>query len=287
MLVFGGDAPDGCVRLGRRRRNASRRRRPRSRRRRGRRGRGDHDLHVRHHREAEGRHAHRHRRESRSPRSCRRCTCSTARRCTSPPGRCTTRVRSRSRCSRTRSAAPSSCCASSTPARGCALVKEHRVTNTFTRADPAQADRVACPPASSPAPTCRRCARLIANAAPVPYSLKQEIIEKLGDGFLYEVYGSTELGVVTVLPPEDQLRKPGSCGKTYGGIEVRIVRDDGTDAPTGERGRAVHPLDARDGRLPPHRREAHAARRGSGSRSVTSRTSTTRATSTSATARRT
>ncbi len=77
---------------------------------------------------------------------------------------------------------------------------------------------------------------MIANAAPVPYSLKQEFIEKLGDGYLYEVYGSTELGVVTVLPPEDQLRKPGSCGKTYGPIDVRIVRDDGTDAPTGERG---------------------------------------------------
>ena len=52
-----------------------------------------------------------------------------------------------------------------------------------------------------------RC--LIANAARCPYALKQEIIEKLGDGFLFEVYGSTELGVVAVLPPEDQLRKPG------------------------------------------------------------------------------
>jgi long-chain acyl-CoA synthetase len=39
-----------------------------------------------------------------------------------------------------------------------------------------------------------------------------------------------------VLPPQDQLRKPGSCGKTYGPIDVRIVRDDGTDAPTGEAG---------------------------------------------------
>ena len=45
-----------------------------------------------------------------------------------------------------------------------------------------------------------RC--LIANAAPVPYALKQEIIEKLGDGFLFEVYGSTELGIITVLRPK-------------------------------------------------------------------------------------
>ena len=79
-----------------------------------------------------------------------------------------------------------------------------------------------------------RC--LIANAAPVPYALKQELIEKLGDGFLFEVYGSTELGIVSVLGPNDQLRKPGSCGKTYGPIEVRIVRDDGTDADIDEPG---------------------------------------------------
>jgi acyl-CoA synthetase (AMP-forming)/AMP-acid ligase II len=72
---------------------------------------------------------------------------------------------------------------------------------------------------------------LIANAAPVPYSLKQEIVAKLGEGWLYEVYGSTELGVDTVLKPEDQLRKPGSCGKPYGGIEIRIVSDDGSVAP--------------------------------------------------------
>jgi acyl-CoA synthetase (AMP-forming)/AMP-acid ligase II len=77
---------------------------------------------------------------------------------------------------------------------------------------------------------------LIANAAPVPYALKQEIVEKLGDGFLFEVYGSTELGVDTVLPPEDQLRKPGSCGKPYGGIEIRIVKDDGEIAGVNEAG---------------------------------------------------
>ncbi|MCU1456057.1 MAG: putative fatty-acid--CoA ligase, partial [Actinomycetia bacterium] len=79
-----------------------------------------------------------------------------------------------------------------------------------------------------------RC--LIANAAPVPYALKQEFIATFGDGFLYEVYGSTELGVATILGPEDQLRKPGSCGQTYGGVQVRIVKDDGEDAAVGEPG---------------------------------------------------
>ncbi len=115
------------------------------------------------------------------------------------------------------------------------LVAEHRVTNTFSA--PTQLKRIVSLPSGELARadvSSMRC--LIANAAPVPYALKQEIVEKLGDGFLYEVYGSTELGVVTVLTPEDQIRKPGSCGKTYGPIEVRIVREDGTDADVDEPG---------------------------------------------------
>ncbi len=115
------------------------------------------------------------------------------------------------------------------------LVKEHRVTNTFSA--PTQLKRiVSLSPAALEQADLSSMRCLIANAAPVPYALKQEIVEKLGEGFLYEVYGSTELGIVTVLKPEDQLRKPGSCGKTYGGVEVRLVGEDGTDVAPGQPG---------------------------------------------------
>ena len=115
------------------------------------------------------------------------------------------------------------------------LVAEHRVTNSFSA--PTQLKRiVSLPPGELARADLSSMRCLVANAAPVPYALKEEIVEKLGDWFLYEVYGSTELGIVTVLKPEDQLRKPGSCGKTYGGIEVRIVRDDGADADLDEAG---------------------------------------------------
>jgi acyl-CoA synthetase (AMP-forming)/AMP-acid ligase II len=115
------------------------------------------------------------------------------------------------------------------------LVKEHRITNTFSA--PTQLKRiVSLPPGELARADVSSMRCLIANAAPVPYALKQELIEKMGDGFLYEVYGSTELGVVTVLKPADQLRKPGSCGRTYGPIEVRIVREDGTEAGSDEPG---------------------------------------------------
>src|SRR5690348_30708 len=121
------------------------------------------------------------------------------------------------------------------PVRWIALVKEHRVTNTFSA--PTQLKRIVSLPDDEIAKAdLSSMICLIANAAPVPYALKQEVIEKLGDGFLYEVYGSTELGVDTVLKPEDQLRKPGSCGKPYGGVQIKIVKDDGTEAATGEAG---------------------------------------------------
>ncbi len=114
-------------------------------------------------------------------------------------------------------------------------VKLHKVTNTFSA--PTQLKRVVSLPDDVLARAdCSSMRCLIANAAPVPYPLKQEVIAKLGDGFLFEVYGSTEMGIITVLRPEDQLRKPGSCGKAYGGIEFRIVRDDGTEAQPGEQG---------------------------------------------------
>jgi acyl-CoA synthetase (AMP-forming)/AMP-acid ligase II len=115
------------------------------------------------------------------------------------------------------------------------LVKEHRVTNTFSA--PTQLKRIVSMPPGELARadlSSMRC--LIANAAPVPYALKQEVVTKLGDGFLYEVYGSTELGVVTVLKPADQLRKPGSCGRPYGGIEVKLVDENGGDAAVDEPG---------------------------------------------------
>jgi acyl-CoA synthetase (AMP-forming)/AMP-acid ligase II len=115
------------------------------------------------------------------------------------------------------------------------LVAEHRVTNTFSA--PTQLKRIVSLPAEQlAAADMSSMICLIANAAPVPYALKEEIFGKLGTTFLFEVYGSTELGIDTVLKPEDQLRKPGSCGKTYGGVQLRIVRDDGTDAPIGEPG---------------------------------------------------
>jgi fatty-acyl-CoA synthase/long-chain acyl-CoA synthetase len=70
---------------------------------------------------------------------------------------------------------------------------------------------------------------MVANAAPWSYTLKQQYLADFPPSSLFEVYGSTELGVDTVLLPGDQMRKPGSCGKPAPGIEIVLVDADGNE----------------------------------------------------------
>ena len=69
---------------------------------------------------------------------------------------------------------------------------------------------------------------MIANAAPWSFALKQRYVDRMPPESLFEIYGSTELGVNTVLRPEDQMRKPGSCGKEAPMVEIRLYADDGS-----------------------------------------------------------
>ncbi len=121
------------------------------------------------------------------------------------------------------------------PARWVELVREYRVTNTFTAPTPLKRI-VALPPDVLERADLSSMRSLVANAAPVPYALKEEVVARLGDGFLFEVYGSTELGVDTVLPPEEQLARPGSCGTAVPGVELRVVGPEGDELPPGEAG---------------------------------------------------
>ena len=68
---------------------------------------------------------------------------------------------------------------------------------------------------------------MIANAAPWSFALKQLYVDSFPPESLFEVYGSTELGVNTILRPEDQMRKPGSCGKEAPLVEIRLYDDEG------------------------------------------------------------
>jgi fatty-acyl-CoA synthase/long-chain acyl-CoA synthetase len=67
---------------------------------------------------------------------------------------------------------------------------------------------------------------MIAAAAQWPHSLKEAFLDSFPDCALWELYGSSELATVTVQAPEDQLRKPGSCGRPAPGVEILLIDDD-------------------------------------------------------------
>ena len=76
---------------------------------------------------------------------------------------------------------------------------------------------------------------IVVAAAPCPMRVKEEVLGQFGP-VLYEFYGSTELGVNTILRPEDVLRKPGSCGRAGPGLEIAVLDDDGRTLPAGQPG---------------------------------------------------
>lgn len=106
------------------------------------------------------------------------------------------------------------------------LVQTHRVTTTFSAPTPI---RLVCqlPDAVKARYDRSSMQRMMANAAPWSFALKEMYMRDFGDDSLWEVYGSTELGVDTLLRPEDQRRKPGSCGRAAPGVEIALFDDDG------------------------------------------------------------
>ena len=108
------------------------------------------------------------------------------------------------------------------------LVDKYQATSTF--AAPAPVRMICALPRQVKDRYDRSSMRvMVANAAPWSYALKQQYVADFPPGSLFEVYGSTELGVDTVLMPEDQMRKPGSCGKPAPGIEIMLVGADGNE----------------------------------------------------------
>ena len=77
---------------------------------------------------------------------------------------------------------------------------------------------------------------ILSHGAPLPQAMKERIVAHFGPNVLYETYGSTEAGVVTVIKPRDQLRKKDSVGTPFPGTEIKIVDENGKPCRTGEVG---------------------------------------------------
>jgi acyl-CoA synthetase (AMP-forming)/AMP-acid ligase II len=79
--------------------------------------------------------------------------------------------------------------------------------------------------------------QLLISSAPARKDLKVAIMEYFKNAELWEAYGSTEGGLVTLLRPEDQFKKLGSIGKEiFGTDRIRILDEDRNEVPDGEVG---------------------------------------------------
>ena len=77
--------------------------------------------------------------------------------------------------------------------------------------------------------------KVLHAAAPCPVPVKRRIIEVFPPDTVWEYYGASE-GMASVISPAEWLTKPGSVGRPFPGLSVRIVDDEGNDLPTGEVG---------------------------------------------------
>jgi fatty-acyl-CoA synthase len=79
------------------------------------------------------------------------------------------------------------------------------------------------------------------GASIMPIAVQRELAERLPKVRLWNLYGQTEIApLATMLGPEDQLRKPGSCGRAVLNVETRVVDDAMRDVAPGEVGEIIH-----------------------------------------------
>ncbi|MEJ2737656.1 MAG: AMP-binding protein [Anaerolineae bacterium] len=79
--------------------------------------------------------------------------------------------------------------------------------------------------------------KLLCSSAPVSKNMKLAIMDFFPGVELYEAYGSTEAGIVTILKPEDQMSKLGSIGfESLGTDLIKILDEEGKEVEVGDIG---------------------------------------------------
>jgi acyl-CoA synthetase (AMP-forming)/AMP-acid ligase II len=76
---------------------------------------------------------------------------------------------------------------------------------------------------------------IFSGGAPLSGSLANSVMELFGPT-LYNFYGATETGIVTLAGPDDLRQSPGTIGRVIPTCDVRLYRDDGTLCAEGEVG---------------------------------------------------
>ncbi len=76
---------------------------------------------------------------------------------------------------------------------------------------------------------------LMSGAAPLPAELARRVEDAFGP-ILYNFYGATETGTVTIALPGEHTARPGTIGRAIGGNEIRLLDDAGNEVPVGQVG---------------------------------------------------
>ncbi len=90
------------------------------------------------------------------------------------------------------------------------IIERERIT--FISLIPTHYNLILSLPENYQIPDVSSIRKLLCSSAPARKSIKMAIMDFFPDVELYEAYGSTEGGGVTILKPEDQMRKLGSIG---------------------------------------------------------------------------
>jgi acyl-CoA synthetase (AMP-forming)/AMP-acid ligase II len=83
----------------------------------------------------------------------------------------------------------------------------------------------------------RHVSKLLISSAPARRETKLATMECFPGSRLFEAYGSTEAGLVTLLRPEQQFEKLGSIGREIVGTgRIKLLDEEGVEVPEGEVG---------------------------------------------------
>jgi len=76
---------------------------------------------------------------------------------------------------------------------------------------------------------------IMSGAAPLPTELARRVEDAFGP-ILYNFYGATETGLVTIALPGEHTARPGTIGRLINGNDVRFLDGDGREVPPGQVG---------------------------------------------------
>jgi fatty-acyl-CoA synthase len=120
------------------------------------------------------------------------------------------------------------------PEGALAIIERERVTSSMMV--PTMLIRMANLPAETRAKYDTSSLRwVMSGAAPLSTEVARQWMAAFG-AKLWNFYGATETGLVTLAGPADHLTRPGTIGRAMRGNQIRLLDDGGAELPTGQVG---------------------------------------------------